>query len=226
MSSQLDLTGPYEVFALWPQARVRLIAKTLDPVVSSTKLVLTADETYAGCPQLDDPVHNPGGAGINALLADEETLAFVRRQAEGARFVTSVCTGALVLGAAGLLTAKRATTHWASHHILETLGAIPVHERVVSDGKLMTGGGVTAGIDFALALVAELAGREVAESIQLNLEYAPAPPFDAGHPKTAPAAVDRGRAHAAGADRERARAARRRGGEEAGRRAVTPCAHS
>ena len=185
---QLDLTGPYEVFALWPQARVRLIAKTLDPVVSSTKLVLTPDETYAGCPQLD-VLCIPGGAGINALLADEETLAFVRRQAEGARFVTSVCTGALVLGAAGLLTAKRATTHWASHHILETLGAIPVHERVVSDGKLMTGGGVTAGIDFALALVAELAGREVAESIQLNLEYAPAPPFDGGHPKTATAAV-------------------------------------
>ena len=136
---QLDLTGPYEVFALWPRARVRLIAKTLDPVVSSTRLVLTPDETYAGCPQLD-VLCIPGGAGINALLADEETLAFVRRQAEGARFVTSVRTGALVLGAAGLLSGRRATTHWASHHILETLGAIPVHERVVSEGKLMTGG--------------------------------------------------------------------------------------
>jgi cyclohexyl-isocyanide hydratase len=185
---QLDLTGPYEVFALWPRARVRLVGKTPDPVVSSTRLVLTPDETYAACPQLD-VLCIPGGAGINALLGDRETLAFVRRQAEGARFVTSVCTGALVLGAAGLLTAKRATTHWASHHILETLGAIPVHERVVSDGKLMTGGGVTAGIDFALALVAELAGREVAEAIQLNLEYAPAPPFDSGHPRTAPTAV-------------------------------------
>ena len=103
--------------------------------------------------------------------------------------MTSVCTGALVLGAAGLLKGKRATTHWASHHLLEALGAIPVHERVVSDGKLMTGGGVTAGIDFALTLVAELAGRNVAEAIQLNLEYAPAPPFAAGDPETAPAAV-------------------------------------
>ena len=131
----------------------------------------------------------PGGAGINALLADEETLGFVRRQAEGARFVTSVCTGALVLGAAGLLKEKRATTHWASHHLLEALGAIPVQERVVGDGKLMTGGGVTAGIDFALTLVAELAGREVAEAIQLNLEYAPAPPFRRRTPATAPAAV-------------------------------------
>ena len=185
---QLDLTGPYEVFASWPAARVRLVWKTLDPVVSSTKLMLTPDATFESCPQLD-VICIPGGAGINALLTDAETLRFVRRQAEGARFVTSVCTGALVLGAAGLLKGKRATTHWASHHLLEALGAIPVHERVVSDGKLMTGGGVTAGIDFALTLVAELAGRNVAEAIQLNLEYAPAPPFAAGDPETAPAAV-------------------------------------
>ncbi len=185
---QLDLTGPYEVFASWPVARVCLVWKTLDPVVSSTKLMLTPDATFESCPQLD-VICIPGGAGINALLTDAETLRFVRRQAEGARFVTSVCTGALVLGAAGLLKGKRATTHWASHHLLEALGAIPVHERVVSDGKLMTGGGVTAGIDFALTLVAELAGRNVAEAIQLNLEYAPAPPFAAGDPETAPAAV-------------------------------------
>jgi cyclohexyl-isocyanide hydratase len=185
---QLDLTGPYEVFASWPRARVRLVWKTLDPVVSSTKLTLTPDETYATCPQLD-VLCIPGGAGINALMGDAETLGFVRRQAEGARFVTSVCTGALVLGAAGLLKDKRATTHWASHHLLAALGAIPLHERVLKDGNLMTGGGVTAGIDFALTLVAELAGREVAEAIQLNLEYAPAPPFDGGHPSSATAAV-------------------------------------
>jgi cyclohexyl-isocyanide hydratase len=104
-------------FSRCGRARVRLIAKTLDPVVSSTRLVLTPDETYAKCPQLD-VLCIPGGAGINALLADEETLRFIRRQAEGARFVTSVCTGALVLGAAGLLSGRRATTHWASHHIL------------------------------------------------------------------------------------------------------------
>ena len=187
---QLDLTGPYEVFASWPMARVRMVAKTLEPVMSVTKLVLAPDATFETCPQLD-VLCVPGGAGINALLTDEETLRFVRAQAEGARFVTSVCTGALVLGVAGLLKGKRATTHWASHDFLKAFGAEPVHERVVRDGALMTGGGVTAGIDFALTLVAELAGREVAEAIQLNLEYAPAPPFAAGRPETAPDAVVR-----------------------------------
>ena len=185
---QLDLTGPYEVFASWPKARVRLVGKTLEPVASSTRLALTPDVAYEACPQLD-VLCVPGGSGINALLADEETLGFVRRQAEGARFMTSVCTGALLLGAAGLLRGKRATTHWASHHLLEACGAIPERQRVVRDGSLMTGGGVTAGIDFALALVAELAGREVAEAIQLNLEYAPAPPFAAGSPETAGSAL-------------------------------------
>jgi cyclohexyl-isocyanide hydratase len=185
---QLDLTGPYEVFASWPQARVRLVAKTLEPVTSSTGLVLKPDASFDDCPQLD-VLCVPGGGGVNALMADEATIAFVRQQAEGARFVTSVCTGALVLGAAGLLKGKRATTHWASHHLLATLGAIPVQARVVRDGNLMTGGGVTAGIDFALALIAEVAGREVAEAIELSLEYAPAPPFNAGSPETAPAAT-------------------------------------
>jgi cyclohexyl-isocyanide hydratase len=183
---QLDLTGPYEVFASWPRARVRLVAKTLEPVVSSTGLVLKPDISFENAPQFD-VVCVPGGSGINALMDDEATIAFVRVQAEGARFVTSVCTGALVLGAAGLLAGKQATTHWASHSLLETLGAKPLHARVVRDGNLVTGGGVTAGIDFALTLIAELAGREVAEAIELNLEYAPAPPFNAGNPETAPA---------------------------------------
>ena len=185
---QLDLTGPYEVFASWPRAEVRLVWKNLDPLASSTKLVLAPDATFETCPDLDVVVV-PGGAGINALLTDEETLAFLRRQAERARFFTSVCTGALVLGAAGLLKGKRATTHWASHDLLKACGAIPVRERVVRDGRLMTGGGVTAGIDFALTLLAEIAGRGVAEAIALNLEYAPAPPFDAGSPDHAPEAV-------------------------------------
>jgi cyclohexyl-isocyanide hydratase len=185
---QLDLTGPYEVFATWPGGRVRLVAKTLEPVIASTGLVLKPDVSFDDCPQLD-VLCIPGGAGVNALMVDEATLAFVRRQAEWARFVTSVCTGALVLGAAGLLRGRRATTHWASHHLLASLGAIPVHGRVVRDGNLMTGGGVTAGIDFALTLIAELAGQTVAEAIELNLEYAPAPPFEAGSPATAPAAV-------------------------------------
>ena len=185
---QLDLTGPYEVLSSWREARVRLVAKSLDPVLSATGLKLTPDVTFADCPQLA-VISVPGGDGINPLLGDDETLAFLRRQAAGARFVTSVCTGALLLGAAGLLKGKRATTHWASHHFLAAFGAIPVEARFVRDGNLMTGGGVTAGIDFALALVAELAGPAVAEAIQLGLEYAPAPPFDAGRPDTAPAEV-------------------------------------
>jgi len=185
---QLDLTGPYEVFATWPGGRVQLVAKTLEPVNAATGLVLKPDASFDNCPQLD-VLCIPGGPGVNALMADEPTIAFIKLQAERARFVTSVCTGALVLGAAGLLRGKRATTHWASHHLLASLGAIPVHARVVRDGNLMTGGGVTAGIDFALTLIAELAGRDVAEAIALSLEYAPAPPFDAGSPETAPAAV-------------------------------------
>ena len=182
---QLDITGPYEVFASWPGARVRLVWRTLDPVKTVTGLSLAPDTDLTDCPQLD-VLCVPGGAGINTLLTDQEAIAFLRRQAERVRFVTSVCTGALLLGVAGLLKGKRATTHWASHHLLERLGAVPVQERVVRDGKLMTGGGVAAGVDFALALLAELAGSETAEAIQLNLEYAPAPPFNAGSPETAP----------------------------------------
>ena len=185
---QLDLTGPYEVLASLPGARARLVGKTLDPVASATGLRLTPDITFAEAPQFDI-ICVPGGDGVNPLLNDEETLAFLRRQAAGARYVTSVCTGALLLGAAGLLKGKRATTHWASHHFLASFGAIPVEARFVSDGNLMTGGGVTAGIDFGLALVAEIAGPAAAQAIQLNLEYAPAPPFSAGRPETAPPEV-------------------------------------
>jgi cyclohexyl-isocyanide hydratase len=185
---QLDMTGPYDVFASWPEARVRLVWKDHAPVVSSTGLRLEPDLTFDECPQLD-VVCVPGGIGINPLLGDEFVLDFLRRQARGARFVTSVCTGALVLGAAGLLRGKRATTHWASHDLLAAFGAIPTRGRVVRDGALMTGGGVTAGVDFALTLVAELAGVQTAQAIQLSLEYAPAPPFDAGSPETAPPEV-------------------------------------
>jgi cyclohexyl-isocyanide hydratase len=201
---QLDLTGPYEVFASWPEARVRLVGKDRAPVVSATGLRLIPDETYDSCPRLD-VLCIPGGVGIDPLLGDAITLGFIRRQAATARFVTSVCTGALALGAAGLLRGRRATTHWASQDLLAAFGAIPTSGRVVRDGALMTGGGVTAGIDFALALVAELAGPAVAQAIQLGLEYAPAPPFDAGSPDTAPAeivAALRRRGARARADRE------------------------
>lgn len=185
---QLDLTGPYEVFASLPDAKVHLVADSLDSVTSVTGLILAPTMTFADCPDLD-VLCIPGGGGVNALLRDTATLDFVRRQATMVRYVTSVCTGALVLGAAGLLRGKKATTHWASHDLLSAFGAIPVRERVVRDGNLLTGGGVTAGVDFALTLAAELAGQPMAEAIQLHLEYAPAPPFNAGTPETASAAV-------------------------------------
>jgi cyclohexyl-isocyanide hydratase len=202
---QLDLTGPYDVLASMPGAQARLVWKTLDPVRSSTGLVLTPDTTFADCPPLD-VICVPGGSGVSQLIPDEETLAFLRRQAGTARYVTSVCTGALVLGAAGLLRGRRATTHWAFHELLEPLGALPVKARVVRDGNVLTGGGITAGIDFALTLAAELIGDEAAQALQLELEYAPAPPFDSGDPATAPrAVVERLRAQTAASLAERAR---------------------
>jgi cyclohexyl-isocyanide hydratase len=185
---QLDLTGPYEVFASIPGAVVRLVWKDLVPIVSATGLVLVPDTRIEGCPQLD-VLCVPGGVGVNALMEDAAVLDFLRRQSAGARFVTSVCTGALVLAAAGLLEGRRATTHWASHDFLARLGAVPVQARVVTDGRFTSGGGVTAGIDMALTIAAELVGRPQAEAIQLNLEYAPAPPFAAGSPETAAAEV-------------------------------------
>ena len=200
---QLDLTGPYEVFASMPDARVHLVARALGPVTAATGLVLTPTVTFADCPPLD-VLCVPGGVGVNALLRDEATLGFVRAQAARARYVTSVCTGAFVLGAAGLLRGRRATTHWGSHDLLTAYGAVPVRARVVRDGNLLTGGGVTAGIDFALTLVAELAGQAVAEGIQLNLEYAPEPPFDSGSPETAaPEVIAAVRARAAQSRSER-----------------------
>jgi cyclohexyl-isocyanide hydratase len=184
----LDLTGPYDVFATLPGAEMHQVWKDLAPVASTSGLILTPDTTFETCPQLD-VLCVPGGSGVTDLMEDAETLAFIRRQAAQARYVTSVCTGALALGAAGLLQGRRASTHWAFHELLAEFGAIPVQERVVRDGQLVTGGGVTAGIDFALVLLAELVGEQEAQAVQLELEYAPAPPFAAGRPETAPAAV-------------------------------------
>lgn len=185
---QLDLTGPYEVFASVPGAKVHLIWKDRSAVTSATGLVLAPTMTFAECPALD-VLCVPGGAGINALLQDADVLGFLRTQAARARYVSSVCTGSLVLGAAGLLQGRRATTHWASHDLLAKFGAIPTHGRVVRDGNLFTAGGVTAGIDFGLTVVAELLGEAQAQTIQLGHEYAPEPPFRAGTPETAPPAV-------------------------------------
>jgi cyclohexyl-isocyanide hydratase len=186
--TQLDMTGPFEVLSRLPDATLRTIWKTSGPVRADTGLTLLADTGFAECPQLD-LLCIPGGPGVAALMEDAEVLAFVQRQAPGLRYLTSVCTGSLVLGAAGLLRGKRATTHWASHDFLAALGAIPEDSRVVRDGSLFTGGGVTAGIDFALTIAAEIAGPQTAQAIQLQIEYAPAPPFNAGSPTTAPSPV-------------------------------------
>ena len=185
---QLDATGPYEVFASLPGVGVRLIAADLAPVRSATGLRLTPDTLFDDCPPLD-VICVPGGSGVNELMRDGHALDFLRDRASTARFVTSVCTGALVLAAAGLLDGRRATTHWASHDLLADLGAVPTRGRVVRDGNYLTGGGVTAGIDLALTVAAELMGRPAAEAVQLELEYAPAPPFAAGDPEAAPPAV-------------------------------------
>ena len=186
--TQLDLTGPLQVFARMPGATVHLIWKRIEPVPSDTVLKLLPTVTYDDCPQLD-VICVPGGGGADDMVGDAETLAFLRRQAAGARYITSVCTGALVLGAAGLLQGYKATTHWSAMPYLERFGAIPTATRVCVDRNRVTGGGVTAGIDFGLTLVSILADQPTAEAIQLVMEYNPAPPFDAGSPDNAPAEV-------------------------------------
>jgi cyclohexyl-isocyanide hydratase len=183
--TQLDFTGPLQVFSSVPGAQVHLIWKRIEPVASDSVMALTPTMTFADCPQLD-VVCVPGGLGTDDMVNDEEVLAFLRRQAEGARFVTSVCTGSLVLGAAGLLKGYRAATHWTAMDFLSAFGATPTKTRVCVDRNRVTGGGVTAGIDFALTLVSLLVDRRTAEAIQLRLEYNPAPPFNSGSPDTAP----------------------------------------
>lgn len=182
----LDVTGPFDVLAQVPGVTVHLVANTPNPVATTSGLRLAPDFTFESCPALD-LLCVPGGAGITDLLDDQATLDFLREQAAHVRYLTSVCTGSLLLGTAGLLAGRRATAHWAFHELLGALGAIPDKSRVVRDGNLITGAGVTAGIDFGLTLAAELAGSDEARAIQLELEYAPAPPFDAGRPETAPA---------------------------------------
>ena len=188
--TQLDLTGPYEVFSRAPDMHVVLVGTRAGPIRSEWGLTLGTDCTLEEAPPLDI-LCIPGGVGINALLSDDRVLDFVAARGARAAWVTSVCTGALVLGAAGLLRGYRATTHWLSLGLLAEVGATPVEGRVVRDRNRVTGGGVTAGIDFALALVAELRGREVADRIQLMLESAPAPPFRSGSPAEAPEPVVR-----------------------------------
>ena len=180
----LDAVGPYEVFARAPELEVLLIAKTKGAVAGELGLTLVADEDFATAPDLDI-LCVPGGTGIVQAASDAATIDFLKRQGAAARFVTSVCTGALLIGAAGLLKGYRATTHWLSLDLLPLVGAIPVDERVVKDRNRITSAGITAGIDFALALVGEISGQRRAAEIELMLQYDPAPPFKSGHPKIA-----------------------------------------
>ncbi len=186
--TQLDMTGPYEVFVSMPRTTTHLVWKTLEPVATGGGLRMLPTTTLADCPKLD-VICVPGGPGQVALMQDDEVLGFLRKQAETCRFVTSVCTGSLVLGAAGLLRGYRATCHWLSLDQLALLGAEPIAERVVMDRNRITGGGVTSGIDFALFLAAQLFGEDVAREIQLRIEYDPAPPFNSGSPRTAAPAL-------------------------------------
>jgi len=182
--TQLDATGPAQVLARVPGATLHMIWKTRDPIPTDAGFSIVPNTTFADCPRLD-VICVPGGGGQVALMTDPETLDFLRTQAATARYVTSVCTGSLVLGAAGLLKGYRSACHWAWREMLSDFGAIPVAERVVRDRNRISGGGVTAGIDFGLTVAAELAGEEVAKSIQLVLEYDPHPPFDSGSPEKA-----------------------------------------
>jgi cyclohexyl-isocyanide hydratase len=206
---QIDLTGPFEVLSRIPNSTYRLYGKTTAAVRDVKGLRLTPDATLADAPPLD-VLHVPGGFGQEALMEDEEMLDWIRRQAAGARTVFSVCTGALLCGAAGLLKGRRATTHWASFHLLPFFGAIPVNQRVIVDGNWVFAAGVTAGIDGALRLAAELRGEDVAKSIQLYMAYAPEPPFDSGTPETAPPAIlEQSRQAVAGITAQREATARR-----------------
>jgi putative intracellular protease/amidase len=188
--TQLDFTGPHQVLSRLPGATIRMASVAGTPIAADG-LVFASLSRLAEVDRCDVLIV-PGGFGTSAAMGDAALLGEIRRLAAGAGFVTSVCTGSLLLAAAGLLQGRRAACHWASRDLLKLFGAVPDPGRVVCDGHLITGGGVTAGIDFALTLAAELAGAETAQAIQLSLEYAPSPPFNSGRPETAtPEVLDR-----------------------------------
>jgi transcriptional regulator GlxA family with amidase domain len=186
--TQLDFTGPHEVFARLPGAECILASAAGGDIEAYGGIVFTKVRRLAEVERCA-LLCVPGGFGTIEAMEDQELIAQVRRLASGARYVTSVCTGSFVLGAAGLLKGKRATSHWAWRDSLSAFGATPDPARVVRDGNVITGGGVTAGIDMALTVVAEIAGDDYAQSVQLGIEYAPAPPFNSGRPELAPAHV-------------------------------------
>ena len=182
--TQLDLTGPAQILSRVPNAKVHLLWKNLEPVMTDAGFEINPTSTFEDCPPLT-VLCVPGGFGISDLLTDADTLAFLRQHGTNARYVTSVCNGSLVLGAAGLLKGYKAACHWMWRHYLPRFGAEPVAARVVRDRNRISGGGVTAGIDFGLTLAAELAGDEVAKTLQLAFEYDPMPPYDCGSPEKA-----------------------------------------
>jgi cyclohexyl-isocyanide hydratase len=186
--TQLDFTGPLEVLHRLPETKIHIVAKSLDPVPSDCGLSLLPTTTFKDCCQLD-LICVPGGGGVVGVMTDRETVDFVRKQATGARYITSVCTGAFVLGVADLLKGRRATTHWAYTGLLALVGATYEKARIVKDGNVVTAGGVASGIDFALHIAAEIVGEETAQAIQLSIEYDPEPLFTSGHPDRAPASV-------------------------------------
>lgn len=186
----LDMVGPHYMFTSLMGATVHLVAKTRDPVRSDTGLVFVPSATFEECPRDLDIICVPGGSrGTLSAMNDLETMRFLKDRGARAKYVTSVCTGSLLLGAAGLLEGYRATSHWATKKLLPAFGATPADGRVVQDRNRITGGGVTAGIDFGLHLVGRLRDRQYAEGVQLLAEYAPQPPYDAGTPERAPAPV-------------------------------------
>jgi cyclohexyl-isocyanide hydratase len=186
--TQLDATGPFESLARIPGATVVLVARRQAPVTAEFGLKLIPDVDFKTCPKLDILLV-PGGTGINPLLLDRATLAFIRRKAAQAKYVTSVCTGSLLLGAAGLLEGKRAACHWLSLPLLKAFGARPSRRRIETDGRIWTAGGITSGIDFGLWVAGRIAGPRVAKEIQLMLQYDPQPPFKAGSPEGAGKAI-------------------------------------
>ncbi|THD44577.1 MAG: DJ-1/PfpI family protein [Bradyrhizobium sp.] len=183
--TQLDFTGPHTIFSRIPSASVIVASEPGGEITSDGGLVFAGTRRMAEIERCD-LLFVPGGMAVTDAINDEAFMHEFRRLAASARYQTSVCTGSLALGAAGLLVGKRAACHWAWRHLLPLFGAIPDSGRVVRDGDIITGGGVTAGIDFALVVAAELGGEAMAQTLQLLLEYAPAPPFDAGRPETAP----------------------------------------
>jgi cyclohexyl-isocyanide hydratase len=182
---QIDFTGPFEVFSRLPDSTVHVLWKEKNPLRDLNGLILTPETTLSEAPPLD-LLQVPGGYGQEALMDDEVVLSFIHKQMGSGKYVFSVCTGALICGAAGILRGKRATTHWTAFDLLPFFGAIPVDSRVVEDGNLISSAGVTAGIDGALRVAALLRGDRIAQQIQLAMEYAPEPPFQSGSPKTAP----------------------------------------